>query len=160
MNQLLFPLVSLISQWMTPQYDVRMRLLHFQNKMLRDRIDATRIVPTLEERAKLLRLGALCDHEIDDLITVVVPETYKTWLRKARSNIRFKRSGRRRIIEAIRRLINRIAGENRDWSYRRVCGELKKLGIFIGDTTVRNIMIEDDLGPSMVRRYDKLVPPL
>jgi hypothetical protein len=127
MNQLLFPLVSLISQWMTPQYDVRMRLLHFQNKMLRDRIDTTRIVPTLEERAELLRLGALCDHDIDDLITVVVPETYKTWLRKARQRVRYKRSGRSRIAEAIRLLVHRIAGENGHWSYRRVCGELKNV---------------------------------
>ena len=158
MNQLLFPLLSLISQWMTPQYDARMRLLHFQNKMLRDRIDATRIVPTLEERAELLRLGALCDHDIDDLITVVVPETYKTWLRKARQGVRYKRSGRSRIAEAIRRLVHRIAGENKHWSYRRVCGELKKLGIFIGDTTVRKIMIEDGLGPSLVARYEK--PPI
>ncbi len=155
MNHLIFPLISLLTEWMKPKYDARMRLLQFQTQMLRDRIDAARIVPTPEERSELLRLGELCNHDINDLITVVVPETYKTWLRKARSSIRFKRSGRRRIVEAIRRLINRIAGENRDWSYRRVCGELKKLGIFIGDTTVRNIMIEDELGPPTVARNEK-----
>ena len=58
MNQLLFPLLRLIIQWMTPKYDARLRLLHFQIQMLRDRIDASGIVPTPEERAELLRLGA------------------------------------------------------------------------------------------------------
>ena len=108
MNHLIFPLISLLTEWMKPKYDARIRLLQFQTQMLRDRIDATRIVPTPEERSELLRLGELCNHDIKDLITVVVPETYKTWLRKARSSIWFKRSGRRRIVEAIRRLINRV----------------------------------------------------
>ncbi len=126
MNQLLFPLLRLIIQWMTPKYDARLRLLHFHIQMLRDRIDASRIVPTPEERADLLKLGTLCDHNIKDLITVVVPDTYKTWLRKARQRTAYKRSGRSRIAEVVRRLVNRIAGENMHWSYRRVCGELKK----------------------------------
>ena len=102
MNQLLFPLMSLISKWMTPLYDARMRLLHFQNQMLRDRIDATRIVPTPEGRAELLRLGALCDHDIDDLISVVVPETYKTWLRKGREGVSDWVAASRRTSPSIR----------------------------------------------------------
>ena len=147
MNHLLYPLVSLILEWMKPKYDARLRLLEFQIQMLRDRVDASRIVPTPEERAELLRLGERCDHDVDSLISVVRPETYKTWIRKAYRGVRPKRSGRRRIPEAVRRLIGRLAGENRGWSYRRVCGELKKLGIRMGATTARNIMKEDGLLP-------------
>ena len=155
MNQLLFPLITLLSELLKPKYDARMALLKYQNQMLRDRIDASRIVPTLEERGELLRLGELCEHDIDELLTVVVPETYRTWLRKLKKRVTFKRSGRSRIAEAIRRLVHRLCGENTTWSYRRICGELKKLGIFIGDTTVRNIMIEDELGPPTVARNQK-----
>lgn len=155
MNQLLFPLITLLSELLKPKYDARMAFMKFQNQMLRDRIDASRIVPTPEERGELLRLGKLCDHDIDELLTVVVLETYKTWVRKLKKGVTFKRSGRSRIAEAIRRLVHRISGENHNWSYRRICGELKKLGIFISETTVRNIMIEDELGPPSVARNEE-----
>ena len=155
MNKLFFPLFTLFAELLKPKYDASLALLRFQNQMLRDRIDASRIVPTLEERAELLRLGELCNHDIDDLLTVVVPETYKTWVRKVNGGATFKRSGRSRIAEAIRRLVHRICGENVTWGYRRICGELKKLGIFIGDTTVRNIMVEDAIIRSMIAIGDR-----
>ena len=152
MNQLFYPFLALILKWMEPQYNARIRFLEFQIQMLRTRIDADRIVPTTEERNTLISLGALFDHDIEPFIKVVVPETYRIWLRKLKKGETFKRSGRSRTAEAIRNLVHRISGENHGWNYRRVCGELKKLGIFIGDTTVRNIMIEDGLGPKLVSR--------
>ncbi len=57
---LLFVLFTFLAHRFLPKYDVRMQLLMFQVKMLRDRIDDQRIVPTPEERAELLRLGN-CD---------------------------------------------------------------------------------------------------
>jgi len=147
MNHLLYALISSILESMKPKHDARLRLLEFQIQMLRHRLDASRIVPTPADRAELLRLGELCDHDIDTLISVVCRDTYKTWIRKAYKGLRPKRSGRPRIPEAVRKLRARIAGENRGWSYRRVCGELKKLGIPIGATTVRNIKKEDGLLP-------------
>ena len=158
MNQLLFPLFTLFAELLKPKYDASMALLKFQNQMLRDRIDASRIVPTPVERGELLRLGKMCEHDVEELLTVVKPETYRAWVRKSVKGVVFKRSGRSRIAEAIRNLIHRISGENSGWGYRRICGELKKLGIFIGETTVRNIMIEDDLGPPLVARTEK--PPI
>ena len=158
MNQLFFPLFVLFSELLKPKYDAKMALLKYQNQMLRDRVNTSRIVPTPEERAELLRLGELCGHDVGDLLTVVVHATYKTWVRKLKKGVKFQRSGRRRIAEAIRRLVHRLCGKNETWSYRRICGELKKLGIFIADTTVRNIMIEDGLGPPTVPNNGK--PPI
>jgi putative transposase len=152
MNQLFYPFLALFSKWMEPQYNARLRFLEFQIQMLRSRIEADRIVPTIEERKMLIHLGSLFDHDIDKFLHVVVPETYRTWLRKLKKGETYKRSGRSRIAQTIRDLVHRISGENIGWSYRRVCGELKKLGIFLGDTTVRNIMIEDDLGPAFIPR--------
>lgn len=51
---LLFVLFTFLAHRFLPKYDVRMQLLMFQTKMLRDRIDDQRIVPTPEERAELL----------------------------------------------------------------------------------------------------------
>ena len=68
MNHLIFPLLTLISEWRKPKYDARLRFLEYQIQMLRDRIDASRIVPTPEERVELLRIGELCQNDIDELI--------------------------------------------------------------------------------------------
>ena len=148
MNQLLFPLLTLLNEWMKPRYNARLRFLECQIQLLRARIDASRIVPTPQERDTLLQLGALCEHDIYDLLHVVVPETYRTWLRKSRRGETYKASGRARVAQSVRELIERIAKENRGWSYRRICGEIKKLGVLVGATTVRRVMMQCGLQPT------------
>ena len=41
-----------------PRYDTRIQLLKYQVTILRDRIEDSRIMPTDQKRAELLRLGA------------------------------------------------------------------------------------------------------
>ncbi len=48
---LLFVLFTFLAHRFLPKYDVRMQLLMFQIKMLRDRIEDQRIVPTPEPRS-------------------------------------------------------------------------------------------------------------
>ena len=50
---------TLLSRFYMPRYDVRVQILKYQVKMLRDRIDEPRIITEEEERAELMRLGAL-----------------------------------------------------------------------------------------------------
>ena len=140
MDSVLYPLFALMSQWMRPRFNVRMQLLEAQVRMLRSRVDATRIVPTPEERAELIRLGASLNHDIDELMHIVQPETYRKWIRRLRQGNTFRMPGRPRIARATRNLVLRIAGENLNWGHRRIVGELKKLGIRIGATTVRSIL--------------------
>ncbi len=77
---LLFVLFTFLAHRFLPKYDVRMQLLMFQIKMLRDRIDDHRIVPTPEEQAALLRLGNEINHDVTDVILVVRPQTCRRWL--------------------------------------------------------------------------------
>ena len=74
-NAVLCSLMTVAMQWMRPRYNASMQLLEAQIRMLWSRIDTSRIVPTPEERAELLRLGGRMDHEIDDIMHVVLPET-------------------------------------------------------------------------------------
>ncbi|MFP6584782.1 MAG: hypothetical protein VCD00_19775 [Candidatus Hydrogenedentota bacterium] len=80
---------------------------------------------------------------------------YRRWIREASDGVPFKRVGRSRIAQCVRDLIHRIAGENKGWGYRRICGELRKLGISLGDSTVRNIMIDDGLEPPPCERAEE-----
>ena len=84
MDAVLYSILTLATQWMRPRYNARMQLLEAQIRMLRSRIDTSRIVPTPQERAELLRFGAAMDHDIEEVMHVVLPATYKKWLRQLR----------------------------------------------------------------------------
>jgi putative transposase len=123
-----------------PRYDTKMQLLIYQNTILRDRIDASRIIPTDRERAELLRLGAEIDHDISDVMMVVKPATYKGWLRQRDPNRKKRGAGRPGTPQATINLVMRMATENLGWGYSKILGELKKLGIRIGRTTIQDIL--------------------
>ena len=142
-DAILYSLMTVMTQWMRPRYNARIQLLEAQIRMLRTRIETSRIVPTPAERAELLRLGATMDHDIDEVLHVVLPTTYRKRLRQSRGARPFLPLGRPRTPFATRQLVVRLATENLRWGYRRIVGEFKKLGIRIGATTIRDILKEE-----------------
>jgi transposase len=51
----------------------------------------------------------------------------------------------------VRELILRLARENSSWGYLRIAGELRKLGIAISASSVRNILARAGLPPAPQR---------
>lgn len=127
----------LLSRTFLPRYNARLQLLNFQIKMLRDRVEESKIVPTEEERTELMRLGALLGHDVSDVMQVVKPATYRRWLNGRRSG---RKPGRPRTAQATVNLILQFAKENLTWGYKHLHGELKKLGIRVGLSTIRVIL--------------------
>jgi putative transposase len=64
MDRLFFSLLTLLLQWFRPRYKAHLQLLQAQIRILRSRIDVSRIVPTPQEKADPLRLGALVGHDV------------------------------------------------------------------------------------------------
>ena len=159
MDRLFYSLLTLALQWFRPRYNVHLQLLQAQIRMLRSRIDISRIVPTPQEKAELLRLGALVDHDVAEVMHVVQPETYRKWVRQSKRGIVFKRPGRPRIPMATVNLVLRMAEENVRWGYRRIVGEFKKLGIRIGTTTVKQILRGNDIHPAPDKAFKKPAVP-
>ncbi len=158
METVAFFLIALAVKWFQPRYNAKLQLLEAQIRILRSRIDADRIVPTPAEKDELLRIGDSIEHDVADAMHVVLPSTYRKWVRQRRDGVKFVPSGRPRIPEATRKLVLRFADENLRWGFRRIVGELKKLGIGIAYATARNILKEAGYHPAPDKAKRK--PPL
>ena len=125
------------------------RYLKVENEVLRSKLPA-RITVMPKERQRLLKFGAKLARAIQHLITIVAPSTFLRWIREAKGSRRADRvqsRGRPRTSEQIRRLVLKLAREN-NWGYKRIVGELKKLGIRrISVSNVRNILKAAGLDP-------------
>ena len=85
---------------------------------------------------------------------LVRPETLLCWHRRlvARSwTYPHRKPGRPPINGEVRGLILRLARENPSWGYLRIVGELRKLGITVSATSIRNILIKAGLPPAPQR---------
>ena len=77
MNSTLSLLLVLLARFFMPRHNAQIRLLRAQVRILRARIPAQRIILSPAEKAELLRIGAEFGHDIDGLMEVARPATYK-----------------------------------------------------------------------------------
>jgi putative transposase len=85
---------------------------------------------------------------------LVRPETLLRWHHRlvARSwTYPHRKPGRPPITSEVRELVVRVARENPSWGYLRIVGELRKLGIAISATSVRNILANAGVPPAPER---------
>ena len=84
---------------------------------------------------------------------LVTPATLVRWRkeigkRKWRAWRRQARPGRPAVGPELVELVLRLARENRSWGCVRIQGELRKLGVRVGATSVRRILRSHRLGPA------------
>ena len=155
MNSAFSFLLIFVAQFFMPRHNAQMRLLKAQIQILRTRIPTQRIILSPAEKSELLRIGAECGHDVDELMEVARPATYKRWLAQMRSGRPFKAVGRPRLTQELRDAIIRIGSENLLWGYKRIVGELKKLGLYAGANSVKRVLSEAGIYPSPEKRKKK-----
>jgi putative transposase len=85
---------------------------------------------------------------------LVTPETLLRWHRRIvarRWTYPDRRPGRPPLEPRVSELILRLARENSHWGYVRIVGELRKLGITVSATLVRNVLRRAGVPPAPER---------
>ena len=97
--------------------------------------------PDWADRAVLAALARLLP-AVPRAHRLVTPGTLLAWHRRliTRKWMDPNQSGRPRTSREIRELVLRVAQENPAWGYRRVHGELTRLGYQVSEATVRRIL--------------------
>jgi len=90
-------------------------------------------------------------------LVIVKPETVIAWHRKSFRlfwtwKVRHAQSGRPAVPKEIRELIRRMSRENPLWGAPRIHGELLKLGIDVGETSVGKYLVRGRKPPSQTWR--------
>ena len=90
-------------------------------------------------------------------LVIVKPETVLAWHRRGfrlywRWKIRNRGPGRPKVSRDVRALIRRMYLSNPGWGARRIHGELLKLGIDVGETSVALYMVRGRKPPSQTWR--------
>jgi len=133
--------------------DAEILALRHQIVVLQPQINRPRFTET--DRTILAVLSRAFDRcRLGEVFLIVRPETVIGWHRRLVARHWTQppsRSGRPPVIAEIRRLAIRLAQENPTWGYRRVHGELCRLGYTIAASSVWNILRAAGIDPSSDR---------
>jgi putative transposase len=130
--------------------DVELLVLRHEVAVLRRQVSRPRV--DWADRAVLAGLTRLLPRRLWDGV-FVRPETLLRWHRDlVRQRWTFpSRRGRPPVTAEIRSLVLRLASENSTWGYRRIHGELCRLGYRVGASTVWSILNRAGVDPAPKR---------
>ena len=149
-------LVVALAGWINQQQRDVIDYLQEENRVLREQLAPRRLRFTDAQRRRLAaKAQALGRRALRDLETLVTPDTLLRWHRhliaKKYDGSRRRGPGHPTIMQDIRRLIVRMATENRDWGYTRIRGALGNLGHQVARGTIANVLKEAGLEPAPER---------
>jgi putative transposase len=128
--------------------DIEIAVLRHQLAVLRRQVKRPEFRPA--DRALLAMLsGALPRWRWSSFL--VTPDTILRWRRRLVTRKWTQaqpRGGRPALADHVIALILRLARENPRWGYRRIQGELKKLGTLVSATTIRTVLLGNGFRPA------------
>jgi putative transposase len=128
--------------------DVEIAVLRHQLRVLRRQVKRPEFQPA--DRALLAVLSSALPRRHWSTF-LVTPATILRWHRRLvtrKWTQPDRRGGRPTADDHLIALILRLARENPRWGYRRIQGELKKLGMRVSATTIRSVLLSNGLRPA------------
>jgi putative transposase len=128
--------------------DVEIAVLRHQLEVLRRQVKRPEFRPA--DRALLAVLSSALPRGRWSIF-LMTPDTIMRWHRRLVTRKwaqPYRRGGRPPLDDHLVALILRLARENPRWGYRRIQGELKRLGIRGSATTIRTVLLGNGLRPA------------
>jgi putative transposase len=133
-----------------PSKEMEILVLRHQLQVLRRQVTRPRLEPA--DRALLAAFSRLLLNAGVRSVFLFTPTTLLRWhrelVRRRWTYPHRRQPGRPPIAGELRRLILRLAGENPAWGYRRLQGELARLGIAVAPSTVWAILKREGIEPA------------
>ena len=132
--------------------DAELLVLRHENAVLRRQVGRVRYEPA--DRVWLAALAWLVPRRRWTEVFAVTPATLLAWHRKlaaSKYDTSSRRKSARPTVSSIVRLVVRLAKENPLRGYRRVHGELTKLGLAVAPSTVWEILHAAGVDPAPLR---------
>ena len=130
--------------------DAELLVLRHENAVLRRHVGRVRYEPA--DPAWLAALARLIPRRRWSEVFPVTPATLLAWHRKLAAGkydtSKRRQPGRPATIRSIARLAVRLARENPLWGYRRIHGELTKLGVTVAPSTIWEILHAAGVDPA------------
>jgi len=151
------PLIATVARLLCRELTLQVDYLLLENRILKDKIDG-RIRFTDNERLSLAKAALALGRELmRQVVNIVKPDTILAWQRRIEkkkwdySDRPQRCPGRPRTAGEVEALVCRMAREN-TWGYRRISGELAKLGIELTKSCVADILRRNGLPSSPERK--------
>jgi putative transposase len=155
--KLMFHMVLImLCEALSVRRDAHIRFLKIPIEIYESKLKGNRVIPDPAERLRLLEAGAAVGHDVKDTLMVVELKTYKRWLLELRRGLKPKKVGRPKLAQELIDLVVRFAKENASWGIDRIWGELRKVGVFLGRSSVKRVLKHEGLFPNPDRRNWKL----
>jgi transposase len=130
--------------------DAELLVLRHENAVLRRHAGRVRYEPA--DRVWFAALAGLIPRSRWTEVFAVTPATLLAWHRRLATRkydtSKRRKPGRPPTIRSIARLAVRLASENPLWGYRRIHGELTKLGVTVAASTVYEILRAAGIDPA------------
>jgi putative transposase len=130
--------------------DAELLVLRHENTVLRRHVGRIQYEPA--DRVWFAALASLLPRRRWTEIFPVTPATLLAWHRKLAASkydtSKCRKPGRPPTVQSIARLVVRLAKENPLWGYRRIHGELTKLGVTVAPSTVWEILRAAGIDPA------------
>jgi hypothetical protein len=150
-------ILTMSAGWINQQQQDVIEYLKTENVILKEKIGKKRIILSDQQRRTLAVLAKKISRKaLDEICGIFSPETLLKWHRdliaRKYDGSKCRKYGRPQISDELRKLIIKLARQNRGWGYPRIQGQLKYLGYKVSASTIANILNKEGLEPQPDRQ--------